>query len=236
VLPSALPIYHLVPEDLDNFPALSDTVFEQVLRTDWAQPGFCILVLPEGTGSKTLRQLMVRLKESLSTACEARWGESLEYLSLGRFDQQTTTKLHLDGAPETSLLMLGYEPTTVHGTLHIADYSRCARDLGLTPADFLQQHNPMFPGAVKLLEPYTTSLNDWHEHSARIVLINNSHTPPGTPQFSPGVMHGATILTPDPAATRIINSTMIAPRSFAGEDAVTKQVAFLETANVSGLI
>ncbi|GEP43670.1 hypothetical protein [Brevifollis gellanilyticus] len=226
----------MFPIGPDGLEEHAEMLFRKVFRTDWEQPGFGVVVLPEGTGSKALREVMVRLKELLSREFDGRWGERLEYLSMGRFDQQTTTKLHLDGAPETSLLMLGYEATSVRSSLHIADYSRCARDLGLTPAEFLQEHNPMFPAGAKLLEPYTTHLEDWHEDRSRLVLINNSSTAPGDARFSPGVMHGATIRNPDPQASRIINSTMIAPRSLAGDDATAKQNVFLRTDEISGVI
>lgn len=216
--------------------AIAEPVFGKVFRVDWSEPGFAILVLPEETDSKALRRFMVALKQALSACYAARWGEPLEYLSLGRFDQQTTTKLHLDGAPEVSLLMLGYEPTSVRSELQIADYSRCAHDLGLTPAEFLQQHNPMFVAGQELLEPYTTRLADWHKQRPRIVLINNSHAAISSLRHSAGVMHGASILRPDPNASRIINSTMIAPASCLLEDAAAKQAEFLTTELISGVI
>jgi hypothetical protein len=219
-----------------NVPEIAQAVFSKVFRADWSELGFAILVLPRDTESKSLRQFMVKLKLALSECYRARWGESLEYLSLGRFDQQSTTKLHLDGAPEVSLLMLGYEATTVKSELQIADYTRCARDLGLTPAEFLQRHNPMFVTGRVLLESYTTCFSDWHEEHPRIVLINNSQTETTNPRFSPGVMHGARITHPDPSASRIINSTMITPASCVFENAAAKQTHFLETESISGVI
>lgn len=220
----------------DDAAKVAEAVFGKVFRVDWSEPGFAILVLPAETDSKSLRRFMVALKQAFSSCYAARWGEPLEYLSLGRFDQQTTTKLHLDGAPEVSLLMLGYEPSAVRSELQIADYTRCACDLGLTPAEFLQQHNPMFATGQELLEPYTTHLTDWHEESPRIVLINNSQTAPGSPRHTAGVMHGAGILRPDPNASRIINSTMIAPASCVLEDASAKEAEFLGTELISGVI
>ena len=47
---------------------------------------------------------------------------------MGRFDSQTTTKFHLDGAPDEAFLMLGYEASPVRSELAIADYSKAARD------------------------------------------------------------------------------------------------------------
>ncbi len=228
---SSAPFIQVTVEDAATF---AEVVFRKVFRVDWSEPGFAVLVLPAENDSKSLRRFMVALKLSLSAIYSARWGEPLEYLSLGRFDQQTTTKLHLDGAPEISLLMLGYEPTQVRSELQITDYTRCARDLGLTPAEFLKHHNPMLTAGQELLEPYTTRLTDWHEESPRIVLINNSHVAPAIPCHTAGVMHGACILRPDPNASRIINSTMIAPASSVLEDASAKEEEFIHTDMISG--
>ena len=220
----------------DTIPAIAEFVFTKVFRTDFTQPGFAILVLPASVDSKQLRESMVKLKQALSKHYEARWGESLEYLSLGRFDQQTSTKLHLDGAPEHSFLMLGYEPTTVRSELHIADYSRYAHELGLTPTAFLEQRNPMFVAGRERLEPHTLTIKDWHEDRPRIVLINNSSTSPGHPQHTPGVMHGALIPQADSQATRIINSTMIAPASLTNCDCTLQEEVFLATEAISNSI
>ena len=230
---SPAPCLQVAREDAS---AVAEAVFGKVFRADWSEPGFAILALPGETDSKDLRQFMVALKQALSACHASRWGEPLKYLSLGRFDQQTTTKLHLDGAPEISLLMLGYEPTSVKSELQIADYTRCACDLGLTPTEFLQEHNPMFIAGQELLEPYTTRLTDWHEERPRILLINNSHAAPASPRHTAGVMHGASILRPDPNASRIINSTMIAPASCVLEDASAKEAEFLHTDAISGLL
>jgi hypothetical protein len=233
VIKSSAPFIHVTVEDAA---AVTEVVFEKVFRVDWSELGYALLVLPQETSSSALRRFMVELKQELSAIYSARWGESLEYLSLGRFDQQATTKLHLDGAPEIALLMLGYETTSVKSELQIADYTRCALDLGLSPIEFLQQHNPMFAKGQELLEPYITRHTDWHEDRPRIVLINNSHAAHPNPVFTAGVMHGASILRPDPKATRIINSTMMAPASCVFEDTSDKQAVFLTTGVISGMI
>lgn len=40
-------------------------------------------------------------------------GISMDYFSLARVDQKNTTKIHLDGAPPKSILILGYEPSII---------------------------------------------------------------------------------------------------------------------------
>lgn len=214
----------------------AERVFAQVFRTELSLPGFSILVLPADAGSCDLRRSMVDLKTRLSDLHEARWGEPLDYLSLGRFDQQNSTKLHLDGAPERSFLMLGYEPTTVRSEFQIADFSRCAHDVGLTPAEFLTRHNPMFGGDVEVLRDYVITLDEWREDRARIVVINNSLAEPGTPGATYGVLHGAVIPVPDAQARRVINSTMMAPACFAAGDPTMQVREFVSTDEISGRI
>ena len=54
---------------------------------------------------------MVVIKRELQSIHRKNSGRELLYLTAERFDQQQTTKFHLDGAPAESILMLGYEPT-----------------------------------------------------------------------------------------------------------------------------
>lgn len=219
-------------------PEVAQVVADRVFRSDFREPGFCVVALPQSAGSVTLRQIMVNLKEALSCLYEHRFGEPLEYVSMGRFDQQNTTRLHLDGAPSRSFLMLGYEPTTVTSEFQIADYSRCAFGRGLTPVEYLAAYNPMMSGQEGLLADELTLLKDWQEHRPRIVVVNNCSTGPGDPCHTPGVLHGARILTPNPEATRVINSTMIVPRSLASDSALSSSVvqAFLNTQEIAGEI
>ncbi len=132
------------------------------------------------------------------------------YRSLGRFDQQETTKFHLDGAPDQSLLVLGYEPSKVRSRLSLADYSRCAHDLGIEPKRFLDEFNPMYRKGEELLAPYVTELPQPKEGHARILLINNSSLPYNEARTNPlGVLHKAEIIDPDESERRIVNSIML---------------------------
>lgn len=117
-------------------PDVVRSVAARVFRSDFREPGFCVVAFPQFTDSVALRQLMVTLKEALSKHYEHQVGGPLEYVSLGRFDQQNTTRLHLDGAPSRSFLMLGYEATTVRSEFQIADYSRCAFGRGLMSLEY----------------------------------------------------------------------------------------------------
>lgn len=215
---------------------MAEVVFERVFRSELGQPGFAVLVMPQDLSSQKLRQSMTALKERLSELHTVKWGEGLEYLSLGRFDQQNSTKLHLDGAPERSFLMLGYEPTKVRSEFQIADFSRWAYDMGLSPAEFMRQHNPMFGAGAELVRDHVATLTNWHEDCPRIVIINNSIAVPGMNGATYGVLHGALIPVPNPQASRIINSTMIAPACFVGSDPAMQVREFVSTDKISGQI
>jgi hypothetical protein len=123
---------------------------------------------------------------------------------MARFDQQETTKFHLDGAPEQSMLVLGYEPSRVQSRLLLADYTR------LLLAPFLNDFNPMYRRGEELLGRYSTELPQPAEGHARILLVNNSTLPFTEGRTNPlGVMHKAIIVTPNDAERRIVNSTML---------------------------
>jgi hypothetical protein len=223
--------YHLnlvsAPDD-----GIAETVFALVWRFDFTAPGFCLLDAGPNVDSHTFRSEMVELKERLSEVAVRRGRPPFIFRSLGRFDQQETTKFHLDGAPEQSLLMLGYEPSKVRSRLFLADYSRAAFDLGITPRQFLQDRNPMYRHNEELLARYVTELPQPAEGHARIVLLNNSSLPFTEEHTNPlGVMHKADILNPTPAERRLVNSMMLTTE---GEDIGKElQEEFVRTKEIS---
>ena len=199
---------------LDQAERVSDLAW----RLDFTAPGFCLIDIAR-VDSHTLRAAMVSLKERLSEISVGRGGKSFVYKSLGRFDQQVTTKFHLDGAPEQSMLMLGYEPSNVRSRVLLADYSRAAFEMGITPKDFLRDFNPMYREGEELLRPYATELPPPEGGHSRILLINNSSLPFTEERTnSLGVMHQAIIVTPDDSLPRIVNSTMLACETSADAD------------------
>ncbi len=189
---------------------IAEKVFDLVWRFDFTAPGFCLLNIGPGVDSHTLRSWMVDLKERLSEIGVRRGRRPFLFRSMGRFDQQETTKFHLDGAPNQSMLMLGYEPSKVRSRLSLADYSRAAFDLRITPQQFLSDFNPMYRKGEELLVRYVTELPQPAEGQARILLINNSSLPFTEDQTNPmGVMHKAEVLAPIESEHRIVNSTML---------------------------
>jgi hypothetical protein len=180
---------------------------------------------------------MVCLKEELGRLVQEMTGRALVYRSMARFDQQVTTKFHLDGGPDESLLMLGYESSQVQSQLAMADFTMAAMKLGITPAQFVIDHNPMFTAGASLLEPYVTGLTDFDPAAAHILVINNSCRPVDRAGKNLlGVMHQAIIPHPDPSRTRVVNSTMMRLSDDPCEEDVSpaRQADFLVTNEVSG--
>jgi hypothetical protein len=211
---------------------VAEKVFDLVWRFDFTAPGFCLLNCGTGLDSHTLRSWMVSLKEGLSEVGVRRGTGPFTYRSLARFDQQETTKFHLDGAPEQSMLLLGYEPSKVRSRLFLADYSHTAFDLGITPQQFLNDFNPMYRRGEELLGRYVTELPQPANGHARILLVNNSTLPFTEARTNPlGVMHKAEITNPTEAERRIVNSTMLA---VGGEEVGQEQVEqFVSTDEIS---
>jgi hypothetical protein len=212
--------------------AVAERVFGLVWRFDFQSPGFCLLDADPGIDSHALRLAMLTLKERLSDICVRRTGRRLLFRSMARFDQQETTKFHVDGAPDQSMLLLGYEPSQVQSRLFLADYTLAAFDLGITPQQFLEDYNPMYRRGEELLGRYLTELSRPADDHARILLINNSSLPFSEARTNPlGVMHKAVIITPNEAEQRIVNSTMLVTE---GEEiTVEKQEEFVKTDKIS---
>ncbi len=209
-----------------------DDVYRLLCRTDLSSPGFCLLSLGSDTSSEMLRRFMVSLKRRLQTVHQSRRRLDLVFLSAARFDQQTTTKLHRDGGPDESFLMLGYEPSEVRSEVVLADYSRCARDMQITPAEFLEQHNPMFGPGAELLKPYATHVEQFSNEAAQVLLINNSSAAlSGDRTTSQGVLHTATVQNPCDDKRRVVNSMMVAsvPLGAAEPVSLVEQDEFLTT-------
>ena len=210
----------------------TEKVYDLVWRFDFTAPGFCLLDAGADVDSHTLRSWVVELKERLSEVSVLRGGRRFMFRSLARFDQQVTTKFHLDGAPEQSMLVLGYEASKVRSRLFLADYARAAFDRGITPQQFLNDYNPMYRRGEELLARYVTELPQPADGHARILLVNNSSLPFAEARTNPlGVMHKAIIVTPDEAERRIVNSTMLATE---GEElSPEKQQEFVTTDKIS---
>lgn len=222
---------HSSPGDVSQ---IARDVWQRTCRTDFDEPGFCVVNLTGDVDSHSLRRAMVELKRAMGILNEAHSGRALRYLSLGRFDQQTTTKPHLDGGPDECFLMLGYEPSDVESELEIFDYSRCAFDLGITPKQFMDRHNPMFQAGYDLLRPYSTRVPCFSPREFQIICINNSSARYSSGVTWQGTLHTATVHDPDVSKRRVINSTMIASveQGTAASVSIAEQQQFVQTSLV----
>lgn len=186
-------------------------LYRRTCRVGFDEPGFCVLNAGQDMDSVAFRQLMVDLKFAMAAIHESKTGNTLACLSAGRFDQQQSTRPHLDGGPDECFLMLGYEPSPIESEIDIFDYTKCAFDLGLSPDEFMARHNPMFRAGHDILLPYATRIPCFSKDDYRIVCINNSSAPYSESQPAwQGTLHTATILMPDESERRVVNSTMIA--------------------------
>jgi hypothetical protein len=190
---------------------LATAVYARACRTNFEMPGFCLVDLGPDATSVSLRQVMIGLKGEFQRIHRANAARDLVWLSAGRFDQQVTTKFHRDGGPDECLLILGYEPTTIRSEFSLADYSRCAFDLGITPAQFLDKHNPMFVAGEEILRPYITRVACFCNEHYQVLVINNSVAEWSDDHRTwQGVLHTARILNPSESQRRVVNSTMVA--------------------------
>jgi hypothetical protein len=142
----------------------------------------------------------------------ARCNRITENVYQGRFDQQVSTEAHRDGGPDESVLLLGYEPTTVTSRLFLLDYTRAALDRGLTPQEFLERFNPLTPPGKAALAEYTTDVADFVPRHYQIAVINNGALPWELRHRGMlGVLHKALVPVPDPLAHRFITSLLGSP-------------------------
>lgn len=116
----------------------------------------------------------------------------------------------------------------------LADYTRAAFELGLTPKQFLEVFNPMYRAGEVQLAPYVTELPQPYEGHSRILFINNSSLPFTENRTNPlGIMHKAIIAKRDEAESRVVNSAMLT----LGETeqlSLDQQREFVATDTISG--
>jgi hypothetical protein len=190
--------------------AVGRRIFDLVWRYDFTSPGFCMLDMATDVSSLNLRARMVQLKERLSEIMVRSGGSPFVFRLMARFDQQETTKFHLDGGPDQSMLILGYEPSRIRSRLFLADFTHAAFDLGITPQELLRNFNPIYRQGEEKLASHTTEMPQPADSHARILLINNSSLPFSESRTnSLGVMHKAEIVNPMQSERRLVNSTML---------------------------
>jgi hypothetical protein len=159
--------------------------------------------------SQMLRQEMLRLRETLSAFTP------MGIRSLGRFDQQESTRFHRDGGPAINLLVLGYEPTPIRSHLYLADPFRAARQLQRDPEELIGEL--MFRPSEEALAGHIVELPQPSSGHSTILIVNNS---------AQGLclLHKAVVPAPDESQVRLVNSMMLAVKSTSeSEEAVTPE-------------
>lgn len=190
--------------------AVATAVAARVFRTELSRAGFAFLDLGPHNEPRAFRERLVELCRDLDRIYQHDFRRRLHFRSIGRFDQQVTTEAHLDGAPDESVLVLGYEPSVVASRLFLLDYTKAATDRGLTPKEFLRRFNPMVPSGRFVLNDYTTEVQPFcHEHYQVAVLNNSSLDLEQRQRGMLGVLHKAVIVNPQADATRYVNSILL---------------------------
>jgi hypothetical protein len=175
-------------------PANPRATYDAVFRTSPLETGYAYYLLE---GTQPLPHVMQEILDAIAPYHHTPFA----FVHQETFDQQNTTRFHRDGGPDNSYLLLGYEPSLVPSTLHIADGWRAATERGESVEDFFRAHPLLSPDLGTVLLPYTTAITAFDHRRPFLVLINNS--------IKSGVLHQATIVEANLAAPRTIHSWML---------------------------
>ena len=206
-------------------------LFSDIRRASSSTPGYYHVVLPPELSSHDLRTAMITVGDHLIAKMRAEAGISLDYFSLGRVDQKRTTKIHLDGAPPKSILILGYEPSPIASSVAVIDFSRYCRDQGISTTSFLARYNPMYSDGVEFAA-YTTSITGFVPTSNNLLVINSSSCDCGSESMC-GVMHWAGV---EPGSgPRVINTANLAELAGTGQHALDEmdKMRFVELSDLN---
>ena len=193
-----------------------------VLRRSLDAPGWAYLELGPGTDRRRMREAMRRLGLELSSAEQRLHGRGLVPTALTQFDQGETTPFHVDGGPDESVLILGYEPTPRSSVLRVACLSTCAAAHGQTPRAFVESHPRGIPADDSIMQTHATEIPILSERWP-IVLLCNSVTDLGAGWL--GVLHQAELAL-EPRGERIVNTVHLGVSSVADANASEASAAW----------
>jgi len=112
--------------------------FDEVWRTSPVEKGYCTFAADQEQPTSTeLRRAMLDVVFAFNRLSP----RPFVVERVGRFDQQVSTRFHRDGAADVSLLLLGYEPTTVESQLFLHDPFRAAGEG--SAFEYLRRNKPM---------------------------------------------------------------------------------------------
>lgn len=183
------------------------TAFQAVFRDSIKQPGFYYWDFGNLIDSKTFRQNMVDLKNSLSRLCKLHLNRRLNYQSVGRFNHQHSSLFHRDNGNPNSFLMLGYEPTKVDSKVYVADYSKYIEEEDISLEIFFEGERDI--NLIKnnnVLAPFVTELKPFQKENYRLLLLNNSKS---FDDKSYGIFHSAEIPQMIVGEDRVLNYVMM---------------------------
>ncbi len=182
-------------------------IFESVLRESTAQPGFYYKDLGADLDSKSFREVIFDVKERLSDLCEKRLNKQLNYHWLSRANHRNSSNFHIDTAPEHSILILGYEPTSVESKVFLADYTKYLEAENLSAQDYFRNSfNGNFAQNDEELAPYVSETTPFPKDHCRLVIINNSRS---YGQKSYGVFHRGEVSDNLDQRDRVVNRVMV---------------------------
>ena len=187
---------------------IAEQSFQSIFRTTTKAPGFMHLVFSKKELTPyQFRSIMIDLKKELSKLSVSKLKKKLSYHWLVRFDQQVNTPFHVDNAAKQSILLLGYEPSTIKSELHLADYHAFANKAFVKPEDYYNNFEPVFKEDEVVLKPFISKINSGDKDHYTIVIINNSS--PKAKLETLGMFHKALIKNKDLGKTRIVNSMVL---------------------------
>ncbi|MCR9248818.1 MAG: hypothetical protein NXI20_00285 [bacterium] len=183
-----------------------EEIYKNVFRDSTAQPGFFFKDFGKDIGSEDFRAVMVELKEGLTELVNKNTDHQLNYHWLGRFDHQHTSGFHRDSADPNSVLMLGYEPTTIDSRVFLADFSKLVEDKGISMIEYFGGDDINTARDEKEIEPYVTELTPFPKDTYRLVILNNAKSF-NQPSF--GMFHRGEVPEKSNGSDRVINSIMM---------------------------
>lgn len=195
---------------LQNFPITEEEfehLFREVIRDATDSPGFYYKDLGRDMDSKSFRKVMVELKERLSEHCKRTINKQLNYHWMSRGNHRNSSKFHIDSATDHSILMLGYEPTTVESKVLLADYTKYLEDKGLSAQEYFSNGlNGTYAPNDDELQLYVSELSPFPKEHYRLVVINNSRS---FGQKTYGIFHRGEVYENFNQSDRVVDALMI---------------------------
>ncbi|MCB9659252.1 MAG: hypothetical protein R3B40_14440 [Polyangiales bacterium] len=172
-----------------------------ILRRDERQPGWATIDLGPHAGARALREAQHRLARGLDREERRLRGRGLIPTALTFFDQGETTPFHVDGGPDESVLLLGYEPSARTSRLRVVDLPHAAAE-AQSIAAYLASRPNGFPADDPRLSALAIDIPRDATHFVLVALCNSVMEPGHGWR---GLLHQATV-GGDPSAPRGVHT------------------------------